>query len=281
MDKPVVLVTGSTDGLGRAVAHRFASEGYTVLLHGRSEQRCADVKHELVSQHPGVDIRCYTADFTKLSNIFRFIAQVAARESRLDILINNAGVGIEEQRSVTEDGLELVWQVNYLATYALSVALMPLLSRKRGRVICVSSSSQAAVDFSDPNYENAWNGVEAYARSKWAQAALALALARRHNDMGCTVHALHPGSFMPTKLVAGKFPIVDALEKGVEAVWHLATCARDVFPNGEYIDGSQNAVALPSAYDESLQEQLISISETMLDSHAGCNNGLTWKALRG
>jgi len=280
MDKPVVLVTGSTDGLGRAVAHRFAGEGYTVLLHGRSEQRCMDTKKELISQYPSVDIRCYTADFTRLSDIFRLIAQVKERESRLDILINNAGVGIEQQRSVTEDGLELVLQVNYLATYALSLSLMPLLSQKRGRVICVSSSSQATVDFSDPNYENAWNGVEAYAKSKWAQAAFALALARRHNYMGCTIHALHPGSFMPTKLVAGKFPIVDSLGKGVEAVWHLATCARDEFPNGGYIDGIQNAQALPSAYDEYLQEQLILISETMLNSHANRNNGLTWEALR-
>ena len=280
MEERVVLITGSTDGLGRATAHKFAGEGYTVLIHGRSAQRCLETKEEILGKHPGALLRWYTADFVRLGDIFRLIAEFKAREQRLDVLINNAGIGIEDERRLTEDGLELTLQVNYLASYALCISLAPLLASSRGRAIFVSSSSQAPIDFHDPNYERDWDGIEAYGRSKWAQVALAAALAKRGRDQAMTIYAVHPGSFMPTKLVVGRFPVVDDLSNGVQALWSLATCRNVASTNGGYFEGQQPALALPSVYDESIHEQLISMSESMLDSAAIVSDGPNWKDLR-
>jgi NAD(P)-dependent dehydrogenase (short-subunit alcohol dehydrogenase family) len=250
-----------------------------VLLHGRSRQRCTETKADILKHSPHADVRFYVADFTKLSDVLSLISDVRNSEPRLDVLISNAGVGVEEQRNVTEDGIEMVLQVNYLATYALCVALMPLLSKSRGRAICVTSSSQAAIDFDDPNYQKGWNGIEAYGRSKWAQAAFAIAFSKQYRNADSAIYALHPGSFMPTKLVRGKFPIADSLEKGVQAIWNLATCSPGMYESGMYLEGMQVARALQSAYDESFQNGLMRMSENMLESRENAAS-ISWENLR-
>ena len=140
----VVLVTGATDGLGRAVAASLARSGATVLLHGRSEERLAATLAEV----PGA--RAYRADLASLAEVRRLAAEVLEREPRLDVLVSNAGIGATVPgggaRMESADGHELRFAVNYLAGYVLSRELVPLLARSApARIVHVASAGQAPV----------------------------------------------------------------------------------------------------------------------------------------
>ena len=119
----VVLVTGATDGLGRALAGALAQAGHTVLVHGRSEERIADTVAEI-----GGDARPYRADLSSLAEVDSLADEVLAAEPRLDALVNNAGIGSDVpgggQRQESADGVELRFAVNYLAGYRLTRRLL-------------------------------------------------------------------------------------------------------------------------------------------------------------
>src|SRR5919108_2814470 len=121
----IVLITGATDGLGRGLAKALDADGHTVLVHGRSEQRIADTLAELSDRARG-----YRADLSSLAEVRRMAHEVRARESRLDVLVNNAGIGTSVpgggERQESADGYELRFAVNYLAGYALTHELLDL-----------------------------------------------------------------------------------------------------------------------------------------------------------
>ncbi|MEV4258194.1 SDR family NAD(P)-dependent oxidoreductase [Spirillospora sp. NPDC049652] len=123
-----ILITGATDGLGRALAHRLAAEGATLILHGRNPAKGRDLLAELRDRTGNQRLTFETADFAELDQIRALGERVAARD-RLDVLVNNAGIGVELAPRRSADGLELTFQVDYLATYALSCLLTPLLAR--------------------------------------------------------------------------------------------------------------------------------------------------------
>lgn len=266
MQGKTILVTGATDGIGKAAAIKFATAGATVLVHGRAVERCAAAIAEIRAAAPAARPRPLVADFARLDDIRAMVEQVKTEEPRLDVLVNNAGIGIEADRHTTVDGHELAFQVNYLATYLLGTRLAPLMARgpEPGRIVCVSSSSQAPVDFADPDFERGWDGIHAYGRSKWAQACFALAFARRHAPSALTVNALHPGSFMPTKIVLGKFPVQDSIGTGTDSIWRLATDPALAAVTGQYFDRGEPARAIAETYDEAIQERLMALSESML-----------------
>lgn len=262
--KRTVFITGATDGLGKAVAQKLARQGAELILHGRSESRCRAVMQELTQHYGAKSVRYYVADFLRLQAIFDMIADIKQHESGLDVLVNNAGIGVEDVRSCSEDGFEKALQVNYLSTYALTLALHRLVDRRNGRVICVSSSSQATVDFDDPCYRNAWNGAEAYGRSKWAQAAFAIGRAQQQGTHGPAICAVHPGAFMPTKLVLHRFPVNDSLETGVDSLCNLIDAEHAAEIHGRYFEKTTEVPALDSSYNETVQRRLFDMSENML-----------------
>lgn len=235
--RPVALVTGATDGLGKATAIRLAGAGMSLILHGRSPQR-VDAAIALIRQrHPHSDVRGVVGDFSSLACAFDVVDAVRAQAPRLDLLVNNAGIGIEEVRTETSDGHESAMQINYLAGYVLTIGLQPMLDATAGRTICITSSSQQPIDVSDPDFNNEWNGTLAYARSKWAQAAFCTAWATRRPHAPSTIHAVHPGDFMPTKLVVGRFPVVHSLEHGVDRIISVIEMTNAFDANGMYFDG--------------------------------------------
>src|SRR5690606_28307269 len=130
MTGKTVLVTGSTDGLGREAALRLGAMGAHVLVHGRNDERGAEVV-AAINEGPG-SAQFYRADFASLDEIRDLAAAVMADHERLDMLINNAGIGTgfaDGNRSLSEDGHEMIFQVNYLATYLLTQELLPLLEK--------------------------------------------------------------------------------------------------------------------------------------------------------
>jgi NAD(P)-dependent dehydrogenase (short-subunit alcohol dehydrogenase family) len=127
----VVLITGATDGLGRALAERLARDGNELLVHGRDAERLARVADDLAAASEGPTPRTFLADLADLAEVRRLAAEVRDATDRLDVLVSNAGIGSGEpdgrDRRTSADGYELRFAVNFLAGFLLTLDLLPLL----------------------------------------------------------------------------------------------------------------------------------------------------------
>lgn len=195
MDRPICLITGATDGIGKATATALAHEGYTVVLAARSTAKAATVTSEIVAATGNRDVDYLTADLQSLSQLRRLTDAFAARYPRLDVLINNAGV-IMPRRVVTEDGYEATFQVNYLAPFYLTQLLLDALETSpQGRVINLSSSVYRAGKLDPDNLqgERRFSTIGAYAASKLCVLLFTIELAQRLAPTRVTANAVHPG----------------------------------------------------------------------------------------
>jgi NAD(P)-dependent dehydrogenase (short-subunit alcohol dehydrogenase family) len=260
-----ILVTGATDGLGRALATRLAGEGATVLAHARNEERGRDALVDLLDG-PG-DVRLVVGDLASLADVRALAEQIP---DRLDVLVNNAGVGSslpgDGARMESADGYELRFAVNYLAGFLLTALLRDrLVAAAPARIVNVASAGQMAIDFDDVMLEDGYDGVRAYCQSKLAQVMHAFDLADELHADGVTATALHPGTYMPTKMVfhAGVTPATP-LEQGLEATWRLAADPSLDGATGAYFNGTREARADAQAYDAGARRQLRELSERLV-----------------
>lgn len=270
IDQTTVLITGATDGLGRSVARELADRGATVLIHGRSATRGERVVDELTRATGNDRIRLYLADLANLSQVETFAADVTRDHAELHVLINNAGIGAglpdgrERQESV--DGYELRFAVNYLAGFRLTERLLPLLRQSApARVVNVASLGQQAIDFTDVMLMRDYDGWRAYQQSKLAQVMYTFDLAERLSVDEVAVNSLHPGTFMPTKIVTSEIDnTVDTLETGTRNVIRLAVDPIPDGVNGAFFDRGGEAKADPQAYDATARQQLRELSERLV-----------------
>jgi NAD(P)-dependent dehydrogenase (short-subunit alcohol dehydrogenase family) len=254
----VVLITGATDGLGRGLANAVAADGGTVLVHGRSQERIDATRAEL-----GGDARGYLADLSSLAQVRDLAAQVRENEPRLDVLVNNAGIGTGE-RELSEDGYELRFAVNYLAGFLLTRELLPLLEASApARIVNVVSAGQMPIDFDDVMLEHDYSGVRAYCQSKLAQVMFTVDLAGRLDGKGLTVNSLHPATYMPTKIVSSP---ASTLEEGVEATLRLVADPDLDSVSGRYFNGLREAAPDPQADDPEARRRLWELSERLVGS---------------
>lgn len=259
-----VLITGATDGLGRALSRELAAQGAVLILHGRSAAKGRELLTELRAETGNDRLSFELADFASLTAVGELADRVLATYDRLDVLVNNAGIGVELVRRESEDGLELTFQVDYLATYVLSCRLAPLLVRSApARVVSVSSAGQAPIDFDDVMLERRWDGVQAYCQAKLAQIALTFDLAERLAPAGVTVNALHPASYMPTKMVVGLFTPQSSVHEGMRHTLRLVTDPALDTVTGAYFDRDRRARAGAQAYDASVRARLRELSESL------------------
>jgi NAD(P)-dependent dehydrogenase (short-subunit alcohol dehydrogenase family) len=262
-----VLVTGSTDGLGRALALELAADGATVLLHGRDPVKGEETVRAIREATGRERLTFYLADLSSLSEVRRLAEQVLAEHERLDVLVNNAGIGRGDgSREVSEDGYELRLAVMYLAPFLLTQLLEPLLVESApARIVNVASAGQAPIDFDDLMLERDYNGIQAYCQSKLALVMLTLDQAEALRDSGVTANCLHPGTFMPTKMVleAGVQP-VDSLESGVAATMRLVSAPELADVTGTYFDRTLEARALEQAYDRDARRRLDAIATKLV-----------------
>jgi NAD(P)-dependent dehydrogenase (short-subunit alcohol dehydrogenase family) len=265
----IALVTGSTQGLGEEVARRLGEMSYYVIVHGRDRDRGEEVVAAIESAGGQAEFR--KADFLELAQVRELADGVLADFDRLDLLINNAGIGsAEDGMRLTVDGVEPVLQVNYLAHFLLTESLLPMLKASApARIINVSSAAQAPMDFDDPMLEHFEPGEgqigRPYSQSKLAQITHAFDLAQRLEGSGVTINALHPATFMDTYMVrrAGIQPRA-TVDEGADAVMQLVT--EDV-GSGHYYREHAPAQAHEQAYDEQAQRQLRSLSLSLLESY--------------
>jgi NAD(P)-dependent dehydrogenase (short-subunit alcohol dehydrogenase family) len=265
-----ILVTGSTDGLGRRVAEDLAGLGATLLLHGRSPDKGEAVLAAIRDATGNTRLRYYNADLSSLAEVRRLAGAIAADQPRLDVLINNSGLGAGphlKERETSADGFELRFAVNYLAPFLLTRMLLPLLRRAaadtgEARIVNVASAAQQALDFADPMLERDYSGMRAYSQSKLALVMFSFDLARELAGSGVTVIALHPASLMDTKMVREWFGRPwTTVEEGADAVERLVLAEELAGVTGEYFEGQRRARAETQSYDEEVRQRLRQMSE--------------------
>ena len=265
-----VLVTGATDGLGKAVSVELARAGATVLVHGRTPERAHEAVADIRAASGSTFLRACAGDLASLAQVRSLAGEIVDSEPRLDVLVNNAGIGTVgpaggDERLESTDGYELRFAVNYLAPFLLTRLLEPLLVRSApARIVNVASAGQAPLDFDDVMLEDGYDGGRAYSQSKLAMVTWTFDLAERLAGQGVTATVLHPGTYMPTKMVlaAGVEPL-DSLETGVRSTLRLIADPELDGVTGRYFDRLQEAQARPQAYDPDARRKLRELSERL------------------
>jgi NAD(P)-dependent dehydrogenase (short-subunit alcohol dehydrogenase family) len=261
-DVKTILITGSTDGVGRCVARMLGKTGTRVLVHGRDRDRGETLVAEIVRR--GGQARFYAADLSSLADVRHLAQAIQRNESRLDVLINNAGIGTggRGQRQTSTDGHELRFAVNYLSVFLLTRLLLPLLKAGHpSRIVNVSSVGQDAIDFSDVMLMRGYSGARAYCQSKLAEVMLTFDLAEELKNSSVTATCLHPATYMDTTMVRmdGVSPM-SSVEDGAAPILHLAASPETEGKTGLYFDRFRASRAHPQAYDTAARARLRSLS---------------------
>lgn len=263
-EEQVILITGSTSGLGREVARRLAATGAHIIVHGRNRERGMEVVEEIEREGTG-SARFYAADLASLEEVRGFAETILRDYDRLDVLVNNAGIWLarNEERELSEDGHELHFAVNYLSGFLLTHMLLPLIEESApARIVNVASVAQAPIDFDDVMLERGYGASRAYAQSKLAQVMFGFDLAEELDGTDVVVNTLHPATMMDTQMVldAGMEPR-SSVEEGAEAVMQLV--ASPDIESGQYFNGMDPARADEQAYDEDARERLRTLSREL------------------
>lgn len=255
-----ILVTGSTDGIGKATAKALARQGHRVLVHGRDPEKGRAVLREIGKETGGATLDLFTADLSSLKGIRSLAASVTERYDRLDVLINNAGVYLPG-RVLTGDGLEVTFAVNLVAPFLLSHHLMPLLTvGAPARIVNVASSAHfdaGTMDWDNLQGEKQYDGWGAYSRSKLGVILFTYSLARRLDPGQVTVNCLHPGVIC-TKLLYSAFPDYpcEPPDTGARTPVYLATSPRVAGVTGKYFDGMKEERSSRTSHDRDIQDRL-------------------------
>ncbi|HWL88645.1 MAG TPA: SDR family NAD(P)-dependent oxidoreductase [Polyangiaceae bacterium] len=258
-----VLVTGSTDGIGRHTAESLVRAGSIVHVHGRSADKIERTVAALEKEKKGARVpRGFLADLASLEETAGLARKIVEEVPRLDVIIHNAGIGTAgKARETSRDGYELRFAVNYLAPFLLTRNLIAA-GRAPRALINVSSIGQEELDFDDLMSERHYSGISAYCRSKLAQILFTFDVAETHPEL--KTHALHPGTYLDTNMVrrAGVQPLGSPAE-GADATVFVLRHALSDGPSGLYFDQQRPSRAHPQAYDRAARERLRKASENL------------------
>jgi NAD(P)-dependent dehydrogenase (short-subunit alcohol dehydrogenase family) len=262
-----VLITGSTDGVGRYVATQLAISGAKVLIHGRDNARAQTLSDE-IKRAGGAAPAFYQADLSSLESVRQLADAVLADHKRIDVFVSNAGIGSQNGgpgRRTSADGYELRFAVNYLAGFLLAYRLLPLLKASApSRIVNVASLGQHPIDFDDVMIVRGYNGSRAYAQSKLSQIMFTIDLAEELKGSNVTVNSLHPATYMNTTMVrAGGITPISTVEQGGAAILHLVTGDDMAGRSGLFFNGLQEAKANPQAYDAAARRRLRTLSREL------------------
>jgi len=261
-----ILITGSTDGIGRETAIRLARMGAQVLLHGRNRDR-GKVALQEIRRGTGSDrLGFFLADLASLRQVRTLAAETRRFTDRLEVLINNAGT-FQPRRALTDDGMETTFAVNYLAPFLLTHELLDLMKRSAPcRIVNVASAAHwdARWDPGNLQGEMHYEGFDAYSLSKLALVLFTYTLARRLRGTGITVNCLHPG-VIRTKLLAagfGDYP-GDTPQRGARTSVYLASSQDVEEVTGQYFENCRIASSSPISHNRVAQEELWEISKKL------------------
>jgi NAD(P)-dependent dehydrogenase (short-subunit alcohol dehydrogenase family) len=255
-----ILVTGSTDGIGKATAKALARQGHRVLIHGRDREKGRAVLREIGKETEGATLDLFTADLSSFDGVRALASEVQDRYVRLDVLVNNAGV-YRPSRALTRDGLEMTFAVNLAAPFLLSHLLMPVLEAGApARIVNVASSAHFdanTLDWDNLQGGKRYEGWDAYSRSKLGVVLFTYTLARNLDPRQVTVNCLHPGVIC-TRLLYSAFPDYpcEPPEAGARTPVYLATSPAVAGVTGKYYDGMKEEPSSGISHDPDIQDRL-------------------------
>ena len=269
-----ILITGATNGIGRAAARELARAGATIALVGRNPQRIATTVAAIRRESGNGAVNGLQADLSLLSEVRQLAAEFQQRYERLDVLLNNAGA-VFRQREDTAEGFERTFALNHLSYFLLTNLLLDLLQRSApARVINVASTghhSAGHFDFENIDGRKSWGGTgfPAYALSKLANILFTRELARRLEGSGVTANALHPGTVLTDiwkssfiARIVGFFGLLFMRrpERGAETMVWLATAPEIAADSGGYYVDCQPAPLSRGARDDAAARRLWELS---------------------
>jgi len=242
--KKTILITGSTDGIGKATAEALLKQGHTVLLHGRNQNKLETVKRELSKTNGSADIKIYSADLSDFALVEQLAEAISKDHQAIDVLINNAGV-FKVPNKTAKNGIDIRFVVNTISPYLLTKKLSPLLGSK-GRVINLSSAAQASVDITALGEANCLSDDMAYAQSKLALTMWSRHLAQIQNEQGPAIIAVNPASFLGSKMVKEAYGTQgNDLQIGVDILVRASLSEEFSDASGLYFDNDKGAFSDP------------------------------------
>ena len=268
MQGKVIVITGATSGIGQVAAERLAGMGARLVLVARDKVRGQAVLARLRERAPGIPHSIHYADLSRLVEMRRVAAEIAAAETRIDVLINNAGA-LFGSRQVTEDGLERTFATNHMAYVVLTHGLRErLIASAPARVINTASDAhkRAQLDFDDLQSARGYRGFAVYGRSKLCNILYTSELARRWAGTGVTANSLHPG-FVATRFAdqsGGLFSYVVRMakmfaispEKGADTIVYLASSPEVAHVSGGYFYKCRPATPSKEAQKDAVARRL-------------------------
>ena len=269
--KKVAIITGATSGIGAEATKVLAAEGMHLVLPVRSMQKGEQLRAEIMDKTPNAQIDLMLCNLSSLQSVKDFAKQFDASYSRLDVLINNAGVW-ETKRQESQEGIELTFAVNHLAPFLMTNLLLEKLKTTgNSKIITVSSNAHkfARINLDDLEGKKSRNSTKAYAQSKLANVLFTRSLAKLLNGTGVTAYSMHPG-FVATNLFS-KFPgflmplfslIMVSPQKGAETLVYLATQPEIEKLNGGYFINKRPASISKAGKDDLLATQLWEVSQS-------------------
>ena len=260
-----IVITGSTDGIGKLAAIKLARDGHTVYLHGRSPEKLAAVIAEIKSTTGNENIDGFTADLSDLDAVRVMAEEINQALPKIDILINNAGI-FKSPDLKNKAGLDIRFAVNYLAQVLLTQSLQRLLEKGSAtRVINLSSAAQAPVSLDALGGKGALGAQASYAQSKLALTMWSFRLAETWPDI--VVIAVNPGSLLNTKMVAEAYGRSwSSADKGADILYDLAVSDAYKGATGKYFDNDRGefAQAHPDAYNAAAIDHLMTATKALI-----------------
>ncbi len=267
MKNKIVLITGSTDGIGKQTAIDLAEKGYDIIIHGRNKNKCIETKEFINIKYPSSNVDYFVCNFSLMKEVNHSAELLKESYSKIDVLINNAGVYMND-RVITNEGFETTFAVNHLAMFLFTNKILDLVKNSEyARIINVSSiaHNRGSIDFSNLNSEKRFDSYEAYAQSKLANVLFTYELANRLNNFHISVNCLHPG-VIDTKLLRAGFDITGAsLKEGASTSVFLADSNSIEDLTGKYFIDSRITQSSQISYDKDLWINLWDISEKMIN----------------
>jgi len=272
----VCLVTGANSGIGKVTAEKLAEMGARVALLCRSKEKGEEAMAEISQKTGSKDLELMVADLASFESIRGFANDFCGGHDALHVLVNNAGLA-RPRRSVTPDGYETTFQVNYLSPFLLTNLVLDLLKRSApSRVVNVSSVSHFSgrMKMDDLQLEKGYGSMKAYSQSKLALVLFTYELARRLDGTGVTANCLHPGG-VATNIWGnslGPFAFMSSVvklflispEEGAETSVYLASSPQVEGVTGRYFEKKLEKHSSPESYDQALAGRLWEASTKMV-----------------
>ena len=264
MKDKTILITGSTDGIGKQTALELAGTGARVLLHGKDPERGMKVLKDIKKATGNENLEIFIGDLSSLTKIHDLADDIHQKHDRLHVLLNNAGV-FETGRRVTEDGYERTLAVNHLAPFLLTGLLLDLLKKGApSRIVNVASMIHgSSMDFEKLQGEKGYDAHHAYRLSKFCNILFTYELAERLEGTGVTVNCLHPGVINTKLFKAGWGAGGGSVTSGSRNSNYVATAPELDGVNGKYFVNRREAKSKPITYDADTRRAFWKLSEEM------------------